>query len=251
MKRVAVIPARYASSRFPAKPLAMLKGKPMVMWVYDAVCQSELFDIVIIATDDERIKNCAESYGANVRMTSAEFTCGTQRCEFVLSELEREGVEVELVVNVQGDEPLISKTQLSDLLNLFDAKNCEIATLAKEINDIEELTSANCVKVVKSNNKAIYFSRSVIPHLRGYRINEYLEHHTYYKHIGLYGYKVDVLHEIVKMEPSSLEIAESLEQLRWLENGYTISIGETDFESIGVDTPEDLDRVNKILDKNI
>lgn len=225
----------------------MLKGKPMVMWVYDAVCQSELFDIVIIATDDERIRDCAESYGAKVRMTSTEFTCGTQRCEFVLSELEREGVDVELVVNVQGDEPLISKSQLSDLLNLFDDKQCQIATLAKKINDIEELQSPNCVKVVKSNNKAIYFSRSVIPYLRACEIDNYLEHHSFYKHIGLYGYKADVLHDIVKMEPSSLEIAESLEQLRWLENGYTISIGETDFESIGVDTPEDLERINEIL----
>lgn len=247
MKKIAIIPARYASSRFPAKPLALLKGKPMVMWVYDAVKQSELFDRVIIATDDQRIESCVKTYGADVAMTSSELSCGTQRCEAVLSMLESQGEKYDLVVNVQGDEPLISSGQLAKVLGLFDEEKCQIATLAKKIERLEELQSPNCVKLVKSDKKAIYFSRSIIPFQRGIKQEDYLQYHTYYEHIGLYGYRADVLHSIVQLQASLLEIAESLEQLRWLENGFDISVAETEFESIGVDTPEDLERINEIL----
>lgn len=247
MKKIAIIPARYASSRFPAKPLALLKGKPMVMWVYDAVKQSELFDRVIIATDDQRIESCVKTYGADVAMTSSELSCGTQRCEAVLSMLESQGEKYDLVVNVQGDEPLISSGQLAKVLDLFDEEKCQIATLAKKIERLEELQSPNCVKLVKSDKKAIYFSRSIIPFQRGIKQEDYLQNHTYYKHIGLYGYRADVLHSIVRLQASLLETAESLEQLRWLENGFDISVAETEFESIGVDTPEDLERINEIL----
>lgn len=247
MKKIAIIPARYASSRFPAKPLALLKGKPMVMWVYDAVKQSELFDRVIIATDDQRIESCVKAYGADVAMTSSELSCGTQRCEAVLSMLESQGEKYDLVVNVQGDEPLISSGQLAKVLDLFDEEKCQIATLAKKIERLEELQSPNCVKLVKSDKKAIYFSRSIIPFQRGIKQEDYLQNHTYYKHIGLYGYRADVLHSIVRLQASLLETAESLEQLRWLENGFDISVAETEFESIGVDTPEDLERINEIL----
>lgn len=247
MKKIAIIPARYASSRFPAKPLALLKGKPMVMWVYDAVKQSELFDRVIIATDDQRIESCVKAYGADVAMTSSELSCGTQRCEAVLSMLESQGEKYDLVVNVQGDEPLISSGQLAKVLDLFDEEKCQIATLAKKIERLEELQSPNCVKLVKSDKKAIYFSRSIIPFQRGIKQEDYLQSHTYYKHIGLYGYRADVLHSIVRLQASLLETAESLEQLRWLENGFDISVAETEFESIGVDTPEDLERINEIL----
>ena len=247
MKKIAIIPARYASSRFPAKPLALLKGKPMVMWVYDAVKQSELFDRVIIATDDQRIESCVKTYGADVAMTSSELSCGTQRCEAVLSMLESQGEKYDLVVNVQGDEPLISSGQLAKVLGLFDEEKCQIATLAKKIERLEELQSPNCVKLVKSDKKAIYFSRSIIPFQRGIKQEDYLQYHTYYEHIGLYGYRADVLHSIVRLQASLLETAESLEQLRWLENGFDISVAETEFESIGVDTPEDLERINEIL----
>jgi 3-deoxy-manno-octulosonate cytidylyltransferase (CMP-KDO synthetase) len=247
MKKIAIIPARYASSRFPAKPLALLQGKPMVMWVYDAVKQSELFDRVIIATDDQRIESCVKTYGAEVAMTSSELSCGTQRCEAVLSMLESQGEKYDLVVNVQGDEPLISSGQLAKVLDLFDEEKCQIATLAKKIERLEELQSPNCVKLVKSDKKAIYFSRSIIPFQRGIKQEDYLQYHTYYKHIGLYGYRADVLHSIVRLQASLLETAESLEQLRWLENGFDISVAETEFESIGVDTPEDLERINEIL----
>lgn len=247
MKKIAIIPARYASSRFPAKPLALLKGKPMVMWVYDAVKQSELFDRVIIATDDQRIESCVKTYGADVAMTSSELSCGTQRCEAVLSMLESQGEKYDLVVNVQGDEPLISSGQLAKVLELFDEEKCQIATLAKKIERLEELQSPNCVKLVKSDKKAIYFSRSIIPFQREIKQEDYLQYHTYYKHIGLYGYRADVLHSIVRLQASLLETAESLEQLRWLENGFDISVAETEFESIGVDTPEDLERINEIL----
>ena len=247
MKKIAIIPARYASSRFPAKPLALLKGKPMVMWVYDAVKQSELFDKVIIATDDQRIESCVKTYGADVAMTSSELSCGTQRCEAVLSMLESQGEKYDLVVNVQGDEPLISSGQLAKVLGLFDEEKCQISTLAKKIERLEELQSPNCVKLVKSDKKAIYFSRSIIPFQRGIKQEDYLQYHTCYKHIGLYGYRADVLHSIVRLQPSLLETAESLEQLRWLENGFDISVAETEFESIGVDTPEDLERINEII----
>ncbi len=247
MKTIAIIPARYASSRFPAKPLADLRGKPMVMWVYEAVEASNLFDKTVIATDDKRIEDCVRAYGADVIMTSSELSCGTQRCEAVLSLLEAQGEYYDLVVNVQGDEPLIKKQQLETLLRLFDSP-CHIATLAKQITELSELQNPNCVKVVFSQKGAIYFSRSIIPFVRGKEESLYLESHTFFKHIGLYAYQSEVLHRIVKLPVSDLESAESLEQLRWLENGYSIAVAPTEFDSLGVDTPEDLKRINELLD---
>lgn len=249
MKKIAIIPARYASSRFPGKPLALLKDKPMVMWVYDAVKASGLFDKVVVATDDERIVAAVVSLGGEAMMTSSLLSCGTKRCEAVLSALEARGERFDLVVNVQGDEPLVDASQLSSVISLFEDNDCQIGTLAKRITTLEELQNPNCVKVVWSQNRAIYFSRNIIPYQRGRSESEYLQYHTYYKHIGLYAYKSSVLHKIVALETSPLEKAESLEQLCWLENGYRIDVTETDFESIGVDTPEDLERVNEMLDK--
>lgn len=249
MKKIAIIPARYASSRFPGKPLALLKDKPMVMWVYDAVKASGLFDKVVVATDDERIVAAVVSLGGEAMMTSSLLSCGTKRCEAVLSALEARGERFDLVVNVQGDEPLVDASQLSAVISLFEDKDCQIGTLAKRITKLEELQNPNCVKIVWSQNRAIYFSRSIIPYQRGRSESEYLQYHIYYKHIGLYAYKSSVLHKIVALETSLLEKAESLEQLCWLENGYRIDVTETDFESIGVDTPEDLERVNEMLDK--
>ena len=249
MKKIAIIPARYASSRFPGKPLALLKDKPMVMWVYDAVKASGLFDKVVVATDDERIVAAVVSLGGEAMMTSSLLSCGTKRCEAVLSALEARGERFDLVVNVQGDEPLVDASQLSAVISLVEDKDCQIGTLAKRITKLEELQNPNCVKVVWSQNRAIYFSRNIIPYQRGRSESEYLQYHIYYKHIGLYAYKSSVLHKIVALETSPLEKAESLEQLCWLENGYRIDVTETDFESIGVDTPEDLERVNEMLDK--
>ena len=249
MKKIAIIPARYASSRFPGKPLALLKDKPMVMWVYDAVKASGLFDKVVVATDDERIVAAVVSLGGEAMMTSSLLSCGTKRCEAVLSALEARGERFDLVVNVQGDEPLVDASQLSAVISPFEDKDCQIGTLAKRITKLEELQNPNCVKVVWSQNRAIYFSRNIIPYQRGRSESEYLQYHIYYKHIGLYAYKSSVLHKIVALETSPLEKAESLEQLCWLENGYRIDVTETDFESIGVDTPEDLERVNEMLDK--
>ena len=249
MKKIAIIPARYASSRFPGKPLALLKDKPMVMWVYDAVKASGLFDKVVVATDDERIVAAVVSLGGEAMMTSSLLSCGTKRCEVVLSALEARGERFDLVVNVQGDEPLVDASQLSSVISLFEDNDCQIGTLAKRIAKLEELQNPNCVKVVWSQNRAIYFSRNIIPYQRGRSESEYLQYHIYYKHIGLYAYKSSVLHKIVALETSPLEKAESLEQLCWLENGYRIDVTETDFESIGVDTPEDLERVNEMLDK--
>ena len=249
MKKIAIIPARYASSRFPGKPLALLKDKPMVMWVYDAVKTSGLFDKVVVATDDERIVAAVVSLGGEAMMTSSLLSCGTKRCEAVLSALEARGERFDLVVNVQGYEPLVDASQLSSVISLFEDNDCQIGTLANRITTLEELQNPNCVKVVWSQNRAIYFSRNIIPYQRGRSESEYLQYHIYYKHIGLYAYKSSVLHKIVALETSPLEKAESLEQLCWLENGYRIDVTETDFESIGVDTPEDLERVNEMLDK--
>ena len=249
MKKIAIIPARYASSRFPGKPLALLKDKPMVMWVYDAVKTSGLFDKVVVATDDERIVAAVVSLRGEAMMTSSLLSCGTKRCEAVLSALEARGERFDLVVNVQGDEPLVDASQLSSVISLFEDNDCQIGTLAKRITKLEELQNPNCVKVVWSQNRAIYFSRNIIPYQRGRSESEYLQYHIYYKHIGLYAYKSSILHKIVALETSPLEKAESLEQLCWLENGYRIDVTETDFESIGVDTPEDLERVNEMLDK--
>ena len=248
MKRLAVIPARYASSRFPAKPLAELRGRCMIMWVYDAVAASGLFDRVVVATDDERIESRVKERGGDVMMTSADCSCGTQRCEEVLSALERAGECYDLVVNVQGDEPLIKKEQLEDVVSLFENGDCQIATLAKKIESAEDLFSPNCVKVVFAENRAIYFSRSVIPYLRGVEKEDYLKFACHYKHIGLYAYRSEALHEVVRLPLSALEKAESLEQLRWLENGLRIFIKPTAFESFGVDTPEDLERINRMLE---
>ena len=248
MRRLAVIPARYASSRFPAKPLAELRGKCMIMWVYDAVAASALFDRVVVATDDERIERKVRECGGDVMMTSKDCSCGTQRCDEVLATLERAGEYYDLVVNVQGDEPLIKKEQLEDVVSLFENRDCRIATLAKRIECAEDLFSPDCVKVVFAGNRAIYFSRSVIPYLRGVEREDYLKHACHYKHIGLYAYRSETLHEIVRLPLSTLEKAESLEQLRWLEKGLCIFIKPTAFESFGVDTPEDLERINRMLE---
>lgn len=249
MKTIAIIPARYASSRFPGKPLALLNGKPMVMWVYDAVFSSNLFDKVVVATDDERIFNQVNALGGIAMMTSKQHSCGTQRCEQVVQELASKGEVYDVVVNVQGDEPLISKEQLALILSCFDTPKVEIATLSKKIDNQQDVLDPNVVKVVFANDRALYFSRSAIPFTRDIELSQALNQGVFSKHIGIYAYRSDVLQKIVRLEKSNLECLESLEQLRWLENGFEIKIKSTIFESIGVDTPEDLKRVNDLIKK--
>jgi 3-deoxy-manno-octulosonate cytidylyltransferase (CMP-KDO synthetase) len=250
MKTIAIIPARYASSRFEGKPLALLNGKPMVMWVYEAVKQSQLFDKVVVATDDSRIFDTVQAMNGVAMMTRESHSCGTQRCEEVVQTLSSLGEVYDVVVNVQGDEPLINKEQLELILSCFDSDRVEIATLSKIINEEKDVTDSNVVKVVASKGRALYFSRSPIPFTRDISLSQALEKGVFRKHIGIYAYRFDVLKEIVRLEKGDLEILENLEQLRWLENGFEIRIKDTCFESIGVDTPEDLKRVNDLIKKN-
>lgn len=246
MKTLAIIPARYKSSRFEGKPLALIEDKPMIMWVYDSVKMSRLFDEVYIATDDERIEGVVSGYGANVKMTSEKISCGTERCKAVVEILEKEGKCFDVVVNIQGDEPLIQKEQIKKVLEGFNDVKVDIVTLCKQIENSKDIEDENVVKVVFSKtNKALYFSRSVVPFNRD-KVNA-----DYYKHIGIYGYKTDVLKQICDLTQSSLEKTEKLEQLRWLENDYKIKVVQTHIDSIGVDTVEDLENVKRIINKTI
>ena len=239
MKFIAIIPARYASTRFPAKPLAILAGKPIIQHVYERV--SKVISNTFVATDDERIAQAVEEFGGKYIMTSTSHRSGTDRCE---EAVQKSGIAVDVVVNVQGDEPFIAATQIKILCQCFEQPNTDIATLVKPFTPdmgIEALKNPNSPKVVLDQQEcALYFSRSVIPYLRGVDEKEWLTHHTFYKHIGLYAYRRSVLSEITQLPPSTLEQSESLEQLRWLENGYRIRVGKTDIETIGIDTPEDL-----------
>lgn len=246
MKYIAIIPARYASTRFPGKPLARVGGKPIVQRVYERVCGS--FDKAVVATDDQRIFDCVESFGGQAVMTSANHRSGTDRCREAYDKV---GDGCDVVVNVQGDEPFIHQEQLEALKHCFDDASTDIATLVKpftEADGLEALENVNSPKVVvDARMNALYFSRSVIPFLRGIPKAEWLSQHTFYKHIGLYGYRAEVLRKITRLEPSPLERAESLEQLRWLENGFKIKVGLTHLETIGIDTPDDLRRAEAFL----
>lgn len=249
MKFIAIIPARYASTRFPAKPLAMLGGKPVIRRVYEQV--AGVLDDAVVATDDRRIYDAVAAFGGKVVMTSTEHRSGTDRCwEAYL----KQNLKYDVVVNVQGDEPFIRASQLETLKRCFDDPATDIATLVKpftEADGLAALENPNSPKVVlDARSRAIYFSRSVIPYLRGVERTEWLARHTFYKHIGLYAFRTEVLRAVTSLPPSPLEKAESLEQLRWLENGYKIGVGITDVETIGIDTPEDLEKAEAFLMKN-
>jgi len=241
MKIIAVIPARFASTRFPGKPLVDIQGKPMVQHVYEKAQSLCAFSKVIVATDDVRIEKVVNDFGGLAMITSKDHQSGTDRCGEVISRLKE---SFDVVVNIQGDEPFIHIEQLEQLISLFKNPNTQIATLKKQLDNIEDVQNVNVVKVVSDNDKrALYFSRSPIPFARGEETKEWLGKHNYYKHIGLYGYRYAVLKELVNLPTSSLESCESLEQLRWLQNGFSIFIAETKHESIGIDTPEDLERL--------
>ena len=246
MKILAIIPAPSASTRFPAKPLALLNGRPIIRCVYERV--AEVFPDVCVATDDERISNCVTGFGGKAVMTSTEHRSGTDRC---FEALQKYGGDFDIVVNVQGDEPFIDASQLRTVAACFDDPDTEIATLVKPFPPeagVEALQNPNSPKVVTDERGyALYFSRSVIPYLRGIPQEQWLSAHTFYKHIGLYAYRTDILARITRMPQSTLEKAESLEQLRWLQAGLKIKVGLTDIETIGIDTPEDLQRAEAFL----
>lgn len=246
MKFLGIIPARYASTRFPAKPLAMLGGKTVIQRVYEQV--AGILDDAYVATDDERIEAAVKAFGGKVVMTSVDHKSGTDRCYEACIKING---QFDVVVNIQGDEPFIQPSQLQTIKTCFDDPTTQIATLVKPFtadNGFEALKNVNSPKVVLNKNmNALYFSRSIIPYQRNAEKADWLKNHTYYKHIGLYAYRVEVLKEITSLPQSSLELAESLEQLRWLENGYTIKAGITEVETIGIDTPQDLEQAEKHL----
>jgi 3-deoxy-manno-octulosonate cytidylyltransferase (CMP-KDO synthetase) len=236
MKAIAVIPARYGSTRFPGKPLVPIKGKPLLEWVWRGVCGSKTIQRVLIATDDERIATAAHGFGAEVAMTSDQHPSGTDRVAEAVK-----GLEADWIVNVQGDEPLLKGSVLDDFVN--GLKDVEMGTMARKFDDPKQVANPNIVKVVMgANGRALYFSRSPIPFQRDKDITV-----TYWQHIGLYAYRPGVLQRLVSLPPSPLECIEKLEQLRALENGISIQVIPTDHVSIGVDTPEDVERVEKFL----
>ena len=248
MRFVGIIPARYASQRFPGKPLAILGGKTVIQRVYEQV--GKVLDDVYVATDDDRIKNTVEGFGGKAIMTSPNHKSGTDRIE---EAVEKIGEDFDVVINIQGDEPFIHESQIKELCACFDDADTQIATLGKPFTaemGMEALENPNSPKIVVDNRGyAMYFSRSVIPYIRNTRREEWIGQFPYLKHIGLYAYRRDVLRQVTQLPQSSLEIAESLEQLRWLQNGYKIKVGLTDVETVGIDTPEDLQRAETYLNE--
>jgi 3-deoxy-manno-octulosonate cytidylyltransferase (CMP-KDO synthetase) len=246
MKILGVIPARYGSSRFPGKPLTDIQGKPMIQRVYEQAKKCILLDHLIVATDDERISDCITSFGGNVMMTPVSLNSGTERCNAVLQQLSGKE-DFDVVINIQGDEPFIDPEQISQLAGCFLSEKIVIGTLVKKIIHPDELGNPNVVKVVfDRNNRALYFSRHAIPFSRGEDLQNWLEGAGYYKHIGIYGYRTGLLDILTRLPATPLEMAESLEQLRWLEHGYPVHVRETDFESIAIDTPGDLLKITNI-----
>ena len=243
MKFMAIIPARYASTRFPGKPLAVLGGKTVIQRVYEQV--SSVLSEVYVATDDQRIYDCVEGFGGKAVMTREDHKSGTDRIE---EAVEKIGTDADVIINVQGDEPFIQPSQVDTLMHLFDAPETQIGTLGKLFENMEAVENPNSPKIVTDNRGfALYFSRSVIPYIRGIERNDWFGQYPFLKHLGIYAYRREVLAEVTRLPQSSLEKAESLEQLRWLQNGYRIRVGLTDVETIGIDTPEDLQRAEQFL----
>lgn len=243
MKFIAIIPARYASTRFPGKPLAVLGGKTVIQRVYEQA--SSVLEEAYVATDDERIFNAVESFGGRAVMTRADHKSGTDRIE---EAAEKIGTDADVIINIQGDEPFIQKSQIETIMQLFEHTETQIGTLGKRFETIDAALNPNSPKIVTDlQGFALYFSRSIIPFVRGQEQAVWLEKYPFLKHLGLYAYRREVLREVTKLPQSPLEIAESLEQLRWLENGYRIRVGLTDVETVGIDTPEDLQRAEEFL----
>ncbi len=241
-----LIPARYASSRFPGKPLADIGGMTMIERVYRQA--SKALDTVAVATDDERIAQAVKAFGGNVVMTSDQHRSGTDR---ICEAYHNLGLTADVVINIQGDEPFIDPRQIRSLMECFDDPSTDIATLARvydKSKGFEGLFDPNLVKLVRDDNgNALYFSRSIVPYVRSWEWKEWLDHATFLTHVGMYAYRADVLERITRLPQSSLELAESLEQLRWLQNGYRIRVAITDVPTIGIDTPEDLENARQLV----
>ena len=243
MKVIGIIPARYASSRFPGKPLVDLKGKSMIQRVYEGAKRSTLLAEVIVATDDSRIYDEVVRFGGKVKMTSENHPSGTDRCGEVAKTIQ----DADVVINIQGDEPLVDYRQLDTLIQAFENKNTQIATLGNKAVSMEDIMNSNRIKiVVDDKEEALYFSRSAIPNFANFK-EDPLENYPFYRHIGLYAYRADVLQELVKLKPTALEKVESLEQLMWLYYGYKIKIVETNIETPNIDVPEDVEKVLPFL----
>ncbi|MEQ8705881.1 MAG: 3-deoxy-manno-octulosonate cytidylyltransferase [Phaeodactylibacter sp.] len=248
MKSIAVIPARYASTRFPGKPLALLRGKTVLQHVYERAQRARQIDEVCIATDDERIMEAAARFGAKAVMTDPGHRSGTDRCAEVVLQYPEDSI----VINIQGDEPFIDPAQIDGVAApLLGSNPAQISTLVVRLRDAEALHNPNVVKAVKAaSGKALYFSRSPIPFLRGVPPEQWMDHGVFFKHLGIYGFQRSVLLEVAQLPPGNYEQMESLEQLRWLEAGYHIHVGTTNTETIGIDTPEDLEAAAQWLDKS-
>lgn len=245
MQFIGIIPARFQSTRFPGKPLVMLGEKPIIQWVYENA--KKALDIVYVATDDERIYRAVEAFGGQAVYTSPNHQSGTDRCAEAAQKV-AEQLDFDVVINIQGDEPFIRPEQVEGLKACFNSPEAEIATLIKPITNSEEITNINRPKVViNKNSEAMYFSRSPIPFVRDNAPEDWINRNTFFSHIGMYAYRFDILLELTKLPVGVLEKAESLEQLRWLENGYRIKTAQTSFENIGIDTPEDLENAKKLV----
>jgi 3-deoxy-manno-octulosonate cytidylyltransferase (CMP-KDO synthetase) len=242
MKIIGIIPARYASSRFPGKPLIDLKGKSMIQRVYEGASKAKLISEVIVATDDQHIFDHVKQFGGKVMMTAEHHQSGTDRCGEIAQQL-----EADIVINIQGDEPLVDPNQLDSLLSVFEDSSIEIATLGSRNITEDDLTNPNRIKIItNTNSNALYFSRSAVPNSYHYKGNAF-EFYPYLKHIGLYAFRKKTLLEVVQLTPSKLEQVESLEQLRWLYYGYNVRVVETTIETPNIDVPEDIDKVLKHL----
>lgn len=247
---MAIIPARYASTRFPGKPLALLGGKPVIQWVWENVSAMPELACAVVATDDERIAEAVKGFGGRAVMTASTHRSGTDRCGEVVRKLREEGQAFDVAINVQGDEPFVRQEQLRSLVDCFTDGEVQIATLKTAIHSTAELMSPNNVKVVCDlRGRALYFSRQPLPHLRGVEPEQWTERHPYFKHVGIYAFRTETLEALVRLQQSPLELCESLEQLRWLENGYEIQVKETAVANIGIDTPADMALAEQYLTK--
>ena len=240
MKILGIIPARYASTRFPGKPLIDIASKTMIQRVYEQAKKCDSLTEVIVATDDERIYKHVHDFGGVAVMTSSNHQSGTDRC----AEVALKYPQYDVIINIQGDEPYIDPEQITIVSACFTNKDVQLSTLIKKITTLEELNNPNSPKVIiNKHSEAIYFSRTPLPYLRGNEPADWLNHFTYFKHIGIYGYRADILQQVTKLAISPLERAESLEQLRWVENGYSIRVAETELETHAIDVPEDLKKL--------
>ncbi len=243
MKFIGIIPARYASTRFPGKPLALLGGRPVIQHVYEKAVAA--LGEAYVATDDQRIFDTVKAFGGEAVMTRSDHQSGTDRIEEACEKIQ---TKADVIINIQGDEPFVHASQLETIQRLFDHPDTQIGTLGQRFESIEAVNNTNSPKIVTDKNGfALYFSRSVIPFIRGKEADEWLAHFPFVKHLGIYAYRRETLREITQLPQSPLEKAESLEQLRWLENGYRIRVGITDIETVGIDTPQDLQRAEEFL----